>query len=131
MLPPLFGSRFCRAIAAAVREELQLARLAEANGETERAFAHLENAHVLGQSATYWHVLVHIKMAGWAIRQGDRRELFAQIMRSAAALIVTPFGWLPEGNPGGGRVSAFATMPIPDRLQQKISAARAAPRTSK
>ena len=45
-------SRFRRAIRSHVLAELHMAREAEARGEPEVAFKHLERAHVLGQAST-------------------------------------------------------------------------------
>ena len=76
------------------------------------AFEHLENAHVLGQESTYFHVKVHILMFCWAFKQNDLRELLGQTFRIAGAATKTAFGLIPSGNTGGSNVSPFKAMPI-------------------
>jgi hypothetical protein len=58
--------RFARRIRSSVQFELDAARDADARGEAQVAFRHLERAHVLGQAATVEHVRVHWRMFLWA-----------------------------------------------------------------
>ncbi|WP_199609485.1 DUF3703 domain-containing protein [Flocculibacter collagenilyticus] len=101
-----------------VEAELTLAEQAEQQGDLKRAFSHLENAHVLGQRCTYYHVKVHLHMFrhGWLTR--DWQEVFGQIIRLIGAATKTVFGLLPEGNTGGADVSAFKPMPLSAQHQQ-------------
>lgn len=98
-------------------QEWNLAKEYLAQRDFDAAFSHLETAHVLGQRQLFWHVRVHAGMlrVGWARK--DAREVIGQIWR----LLLTPLGHLtgrlPMGNTGGANVSAFAPMPIPERLQ--------------
>jgi hypothetical protein len=117
-------TRFAHRIRSSVNAELDAARQAEARGEADVAFSHLERAHVLGQAATALHVRVHWRMFLWAARQRKPAEGVGQLMRLVAAALVTAIGWLPHGNTGGADVSAFRRMPIPDDLQRVIDAAR-------
>jgi Protein of unknown function (DUF3703) len=117
-------TRFAHRIRAAVQAELDAARDADARGEPDVAFRHLERAHVLGQAATALHVRVHWRMFVWAARQRKPSEGAGQLARLVAAALVTAVGWLPHGNTGGADVSAFRRMPIPDDLQRVIDAAR-------
>lgn len=117
-------SRFAHRIRSSVLSELEAARQAEAQGQAEVAFTHLERAHVLGQAATVLHVQVHWRMFLWAARQRKPAEIAGQLGRLVAAALVTGIGWLPHGNTGGADVSAFRRMPIPDDLQRVIDAAR-------
>lgn len=121
-----FSQRFSRRIARAVRAELVLARRARATGNPAQEFQHLENAHVLGQGATYWHVRVHGQMFCWAWRNRCPREWRGQLLRIAGALTKTALGWVPAGNTGGANVSPFLRMPVPRTLDRKIQAARKA-----
>ncbi len=117
-------SRFARRIRSSVQSELDAARQAEARGETEAAFRHLERAHVLGQSATAEHVRAHWQMFLWAGRHRKPGEAAVQLWRLIAAALLTGIGWLPEGNTGGANVSALRRMPVPRDLQRVIDAAR-------
>jgi hypothetical protein len=116
--------RFARRIHPWVQFELDAADQAEVRAQSDRAFRHLERAHVLGQAATVEHVRVHWRMLLWALRHRQAREAAGQLGRLAAAAVMTGFGWLPEGNTGGADVSAFRPMPIPPDLQHLIDAAR-------
>ena len=116
--------RFARRIHPWVQLELDATDRAEARAERALAFRHLERAHVLGQAATVEHVRVHGRMLLWALRHRQAREAAGQLGRLAAAVVMTGFGWLPEGNTGGADVSAFRRMPIPPDLQHLIEAAR-------
>jgi len=117
-------STFARRIHSRVQFELTAASHADARGDAQVAFRHLERAHVLGQSATVEHVRVHWRMFLWATRHRKAGEALAQLWRLVAAALITGIGWLPEGNTGGGNVSAFRPMPIAPDLQRDIDAAR-------
>lgn len=114
---------FSKRIAFAVRRELVLARQCHHANQHAEAFSHLENAHVLGQRATYWHTRVHIEMLKWAVQNRSFRESRGQIMRIVGAFTKTALGWVPNGNTGGADVSPFAPMPLRDDHARKIQAA--------
>ncbi|MCC5450716.1 DUF3703 domain-containing protein [Rheinheimera sp. UJ51] len=80
--------------------------------DTQRSFALLEDAHVIGQQSTYFHCLVHYKMLRHGIRQHDLKEAFGQAFRLIGAATKTMLGWVPLGNTGGASVSPFKPMPI-------------------
>jgi hypothetical protein len=117
-------TRFAHRIRSSVQFELDAASQADARGEAEAAFRHLERAHVLGQPATALHVRVHWRMLLWAARQRKPGEAAGQFWRLIAAALVTGLGWLPEGNTGGADVSGFRRMPIAPDLQRVLDAAR-------
>ncbi|HSW11748.1 MAG TPA: DUF3703 domain-containing protein, partial [Solimonas sp.] len=80
------------------------------------AFRHFERAHILSQRRNWDHLRSHAWMwrAGWQRR--DAREIIGQIPRMLAALLFSRL-WVPAGNTGGARVSAFRRMPVPQDLQ--------------
>jgi len=117
-------TRFAHRIRSSVQFELDAARQADARGEAEVAFRHLERAHVLGQAATVLHVRVHWRMLLWAARHCKPGEALGQLWRLIAAALVTGLGWLPHGNTGGADVSGFRRMPIAPDLQRVLDAAR-------
>jgi hypothetical protein len=80
--------------------------------DTQRSFALLEDAHVIGQQSTYFHCLVHYKMLLHGMRQRDVKEVFGQVFRFIGAATKTMLGWVPLGNTGGSSVSPFRPMPI-------------------
>jgi len=117
-------SRFAHRIRPSVQSELDAAVQAEARGEIELAFGHLERAHVLGQAATVEHVRVHWRMFLWATRRRKPGEAAAQCWRMFAAALLTGIGLLPTGNTGGANVGSLRRMPVPPDLQQAIDSAR-------
>ena len=117
-------SQFTKNIKPYVNAELDLAHLANKNGKFMEAFEHLENAHVLGQESTYFHVKVHILMFCWAFKQNDLRELLGQTFRIAGAATKTAFGLIPSGNTGGANVSPFKVMPISAEYSDYIARAK-------
>jgi hypothetical protein len=82
----------------------------------EKAFYHLERAHILGQSFTVPHARAHWGMlkVGWKRR--DPIEITGQVARILGALIFSRI-WVPVGNTGGAHVPPFASMPIPEDLK--------------
>jgi hypothetical protein len=98
-----------------------------AQGQFADAFRHLERAHVLGQRSTREHVRVHWRMLVWALRAQRRPEVASQVLRIAGAALLSGIGLVPEGNTGGGNVSAFRRMAVPPDLEKIIAATRARP----
>ena len=115
---------FTRNIRPYVEEELALARNDQNYGNKAETFAHLENAHVLGQASTRLHVKVHVQMLLWAVKQGKIGEVFGQLFRIAGAATKTAFGLVPTGNTGGTNVSPFKVMPIKPELDRILKQAR-------
>lgn len=117
-------SSFGKRIAPFVGHELVQARQARSEGDSEREFAHLERAHVLGQASTYWHVRVHVLMLLWGLRHRSPREVVGQVFRIVGAATKTAIGMVPAGNTGGANVSPFRKMPIDPELAGLIERAR-------
>jgi Protein of unknown function (DUF3703) len=113
---------FAKRIRPYVDHELELARAKRLTGDTASEFAHLERAHVLGQTSTIEHVRTHCFMFLWAIRNRKPREIVGQLTRIVGAAAVTPIGWVPIGNTGGSNISPFKPLPVPEDLQKIISA---------
>ena len=117
-------STFGRHIRPYVESEILAAYQAEARGQPDVAFSHLERAHILGQTSTGEHVRVHWHMFLWGIRQRDVRECLGQLLRIVGAAIGTAIGLTPQGNSGGTNVIPFKSMPIPPELAALIKEAR-------
>lgn len=97
--------------------ELTRAHEAERAGGLDRAWRHLERAHVLSQAHAGPHVRVHVRMFAFGWRRGDVRELLGQLAR---ILVAAPGSWLgraPRGNTGGASVGILTPMPVPEDLQ--------------
>lgn len=117
-------SKFSKNIAPEVQSEIAMAEKLEANGNLSESFHHLENAHVLGQESTRWHVKVHFLMFLWAIRQRDAKECIGQVVRIFGAVTKTAIGLVPEGNTGGSNISPFKKLPISPEHQAAIIKAK-------
>lgn len=101
-----------------IEREIAEAERLSAAGDHEAAFAHLERAHVLGQSSTYQHTRVHALMLTNGLKRRDAKEVLGQTMRVIGAATKTPFGIYPVGNTGGANISPFRPMPIADDLKE-------------
>jgi hypothetical protein len=106
------NSKFTKNIAPFVQNEIQLSHVACSKKENDLAFNHLENAHVLGQESTYWHVKVHFLMFLWSIKNRKPKEFLGQIFRMFGALTKTAIGLVPIGNTGGSNISPFKKLPL-------------------
>lgn len=98
--------------------ELSLSEAARLECDQNRAFYHLERAHILGQAYFIPHLQTHWKMLEWGLRQKRPKEVFGQILRLFAVFPAGVFGWVPVGNTGGANVSAFQKMEISEDLQK-------------
>ncbi|MDT0576432.1 DUF3703 domain-containing protein [Croceicoccus sp. F390] len=107
-------------IAAFLAEEYRAASLAEASGRVERAWHHLERAHIVAQILLWPHCQSHWRMLGLALRQRDWREATGQIARLTLAPLGNLTGRLPVGNTGRSDVSAFVCMEIPSDLREVL-----------
>lgn len=95
-----------------IDDEIAGAERLSSAGDAAGAFRHLERAHVLGQSSTYYHTRVHWLMLKHGIRERDVKEVAGQVLRIGGAATKTPLGIYPKGNTGGVNVSPFRTMEI-------------------
>lgn len=103
----------------AYEREVQHADEALKRADFETAFRHLERAHVLAQRMTVRHARIHWRMLVAGLQCGDLREVVGQVPRIVASILFSRL-WVPRGNSGRARVSAFAPMPVPDGLQQLV-----------
>lgn len=83
------------------------------------ALVWLERAHILSQRRPWLHARSHWLMlrAGWQL--GDVREVAGQVPRILAALLFSRI-WVPIGNSGRARVSAFKPMPLSEELRRLL-----------
>lgn len=104
----------------AISEAFQHAEQARQAHDSAAAFAWLERAHILSQRRPLLHAKSHwlMLMLGW--QQRDYREVAGQLPRVVAALLFSRI-WVPVGNTGRARVSAFRPMPVPPELQKWLN----------
>ena len=103
----------------ALRQAFAAAEAALRQGDAVTALAWLERAHILSQRRSLLHARAHWLMlrAGWAL--GDWREVAGQLPRILAALLFSRL-WVPLGNTGRARVSAFQPMPLSEELRRLL-----------
>ena len=104
----------------AYEDEVKMARQALQRGEFETCFVHLERAHVLAQRMTGRHTYIHWLMLAAGLRRRDFREVAGQVPRMVASVLFSRL-WVPRGNCGRARVSAFKPMPVPEDLRHLVS----------
>lgn len=101
-------------------KEIKLSAQAQQQEQWQQAWFHLERAHILGQQHFGRHLNSHWLMLKLAAEQGNRTEIFAQLLR----LLLTPIGHLtgrlPQGNPGSGRYPVLQAMPVPQDLENLL-----------
>lgn len=92
------------------------ARAAMESGDIPVAYRWLERAHVLTQRMPFAHAKAHWWMlrVGWLDR--DWREVTGQVPRILAALAFSRV-WVPVGNTGRARVSAFRVMGVEGEVE--------------
>ena len=108
------------ALVDAWRAEMASAASARREGDRDRAWTHLERAHIVSQPLAGRHVRTHLAMLGHATRAGKPKEALGQLFRIIVAAPGSWTGKYPVGNTGGADVSAFEPMPIPDDLRQLL-----------
>ena len=106
-----------------IEDEIAEAERSAANGDAVEAFRHLERAHVLGQSSTYYHTRVHWLMLKHGFRERDVGEVAGQVLRIGGAATKTPLGIYPKGNTGGANVNPLKPMPIEPDLAEILEQA--------
>lgn len=92
-------------------------RTARGVRDWDAAWRHLERAHIIAQPSFWLHLSSHIDMLKFAWLRRDIREMSGQLFRIALVPLGALSGRLPAGNTGRARVSAFASMPVPEDLQ--------------
>ena len=103
----------------AYEQELASADEALRRNDFEVAFRHLERAHVLAQQMTGRHTFIHWRMLVAGLQRGDLREAAGQVPRIVASILFSRL-WVPRGNSGRARVSAFKSMPVPADLRHLV-----------
>jgi hypothetical protein len=110
--------------------EIALGKDLIAAGHQERAFEHLERAHVIGQTFVGAHAKAHWLMLRWEIRRRRVAAAFGQAVRLVLGVIGSAIGIVPIGNTGGTDISMFKRLPIAPELQEIIDGSSSSPEGS-
>lgn len=108
------------ALQAAIEQAFARAEHALAARQADVAWPWLERAHILSQRQLLLHARAHWLMLACGWQTGDYREVAGQLPRILAALLFSLI-WVPLGNNGRARVSAFAPMPLSEELQTLLA----------
>ncbi|SDU15528.1 DUF3703 domain-containing protein [Halopseudomonas salegens] len=108
------------ALQLAIAQAFQQAEYAKQEQRSADAFQWLERAHILTQRQPLLHARSHWMMLALGWQTNDYREVAGQIPRIVAALLFSRV-WVPFGNTGRSRVSAFKPMPISAELKELLS----------
>ena len=100
----------------AYKEEMHAAAEHYSGNNLDKAFYHLERAHILGQSFAFNHARAHWWMVKVGWKRRDSIEIRGQVVRMIGALLFSRI-WVPLGNTGGAHVDPFRSMPIPEEFQ--------------
>jgi Protein of unknown function (DUF3703) len=103
------------------KQELDQYRTEILNGNFQRAWKHLERAHIIGQAWFKPHTDVHWLMFRFGIRIKSRKEILGQLPRLLFGGVKSFVGIIPVGNTGGANVPPLQKMPIPEDLQKILA----------
>jgi hypothetical protein len=100
------------ALKEAFDREMAEARRLNCAGQLDRAFRHLETAHVLGQRHVVHHIQTHWLMLRIGLCRHSAMEVFGQAVRIVLGALGSAVGVVPVGNTGGTNISMFKRLPI-------------------
>lgn len=107
--------------------EVFLAKNLMAAGDLERAFGHLERAHVIGQKFVGAHSKTHWLMLRLERRRRRGGAVVGQLVRLVLGAIGSAVGVVPTGNTGGTDISMFKRLPIAPELREIIDGSSSDP----
>lgn len=110
--------------------EIALGKGLMATGDLERAFRHLERAHIIGQTFVAAHARAHWLMFSLEIRRRRVTAACGQAARLVLGAIGSAIDVVPIGNTGGTDISMFKRLPIAPDLQEIIDGAPTDPGSS-
>ncbi|RNI31820.1 DUF3703 domain-containing protein [Rufibacter immobilis] len=102
------------------RQELNAYQGYLRKGDFQKAWSHLERAHILGQPYPAEHTAVHFKMLQFGMQTRNVKEIIGQIPRLLVGGVKSWTGKVPLGNTGGANVPALKPMHMPSDLQAII-----------
>lgn len=118
-----FNTKMSEVLKPHYQKELQSYRKELKAGNLQRAWQHLERAHIIGQSFPYEHSYVHWKMLQFGFRIKSGKEIMGQIPRLLIGGVKSFVGKVPIGNTGGANIPPLKPLPIAPELEQLLSKA--------
>lgn len=103
-------------------DEIKQALVSEKANDIAKAWAHLAQAHILGQFFVLPHLRVHWVMFKLGLRTLNKNEILGQIPRLILAAPGSFFKKVPKGNTGLSSVGIFEPMAIPEDLEDALNA---------
>ncbi|MDI1329459.1 DUF3703 domain-containing protein [Pseudomonas sp.] len=104
---------------SAIAEAFHEAGIAMRAKDYQTAYRWLERSHILTQRMPLAHAKSHWFMLNLGLLTKDWREVVGQVPRIVAALLFSRI-WVPAGNTGRARVSAFSAMPLSADLEELL-----------
>lgn len=104
---------------SAITEAFREAGFAVRASDFQAAYRWLERAHILTQRMPLAHAKSHWLMLNLGLLTKDWREVVGQLPRIVAALLFSRI-WVPIGNTGRARISAFSVMPLSTDLEELL-----------
>lgn len=98
--------------------EIEKYNLALESGNLNKAWSHLERAHIIGQRYPYNHSYAHWKMLQFGFKIKSGKEILGQIPRLIVGGVKSFVGKIPEGNPGGANVPPLKPFPIEQEIKE-------------
>lgn len=86
----------------------------------QKAWHHLERAHILGQPWAIEHSEVHWMMLRFGFKIKSWTEIRGQILRLIFGGVKSFVGKVPTGNTGGANVPPLLVMDLPDDLEMTM-----------
>jgi hypothetical protein len=96
--------------------EVENYKLAMDQKDLQKAWHHLERAHILGQRYPWAHTFVHWEMMKFGFKIKNTQEILGQIPRLLVGGVKSFVGKIPVGNPGGANVPPLQPFPIEDEI---------------
>ena len=113
-----FNTRIPISLHAFFADELAQYATASKEGNLKKAWTHLEQAHIIGQSYPWPHTLVHWKMLFFGIKIKSRKEILGQLPRLLFGGVKSFVGTVPLGNPGGANVPPLRPYAIHQNIRE-------------
>ncbi len=110
-----------KGLQAHYRHELVLYKIEFAQRNLQRAWRHLEHAHILAQAWPLEHSYVHWQMLRFGLFIKSAREVIGQIPRLLLGGVKSFVGHIPVGNTGGSNVPPLQAMEIPGDLAKILA----------
>ena len=103
------------------KKELELVKDNLQLNDFQKAWHHLERAHIIAQKYPYEHTFVHWKMLQFGIKIKSSKEVIGQIPRLLVGGVKSFVGQIPVGNTGGANVPPLKVMEIPDDIKEILN----------